>query len=84
MHLFRPRNVTSAVSKILGTPVNDLFRLENIDVATYVVLAGAAVLTAKTEGTQPDKMSVDESSGDQEGSNERASARFQGAGHSSV
>jgi Phage integrase family len=68
----------------LGHPVNDLFRLRNIEFAAYVVLAGAVALTVKTDGTQPDKMSVDESSGDQEGSNERASAGFQGDGHSSV
>jgi site-specific recombinase XerD len=68
----------------LGHPVNDLFRLGNIDVATYIVLAGTAALTVKTEGTQPDKMLVDEGSGDQEVSNDRASTRFQGDGHSSV
>ena len=32
----------------LGHPVNDLFRLGDIDGATYVVLAGTAVLTVKT------------------------------------
>jgi hypothetical protein len=64
--------------------VNDLFRLGNIDVATYIVLAGTAALTVKTEGTQPDKMLVDEGSRDQEVSNDRASTRFQGDGHSSV
>ena len=68
----------------LGHPVNDLFRLGNIGTATYVVLAGAAVLTVKTEGAQPAKMSVDEGSGDQEGSDQRARAGFQGNGHSSV
>jgi len=68
----------------LGHPVNDLFRLGNIDAATYVVLAGRAVLTVKPEGAQPDKMSVDEGSGDQERSDERASARFEGNGHPSV
>jgi len=68
----------------LGHPVNDLFRLGNIDAATYVVLAGTAVLTVKPEGAQPDKMSDDEGSGDQEGSDEGASAGFHGDGHPSV
>jgi len=68
----------------LGHPVNDLFRLGNTDAATYVVLAGTAVLTVKPEGAQPDKMSDDEGSGDQEGSDEGASARFHGDGHPSV
>jgi hypothetical protein len=68
----------------LGHPVNDLFRLGNTDIATYVVLAGTAVLTVRPEDAPPDRMSVDESSGDQEGSNERASTRFQGDGHSAV
>jgi hypothetical protein len=48
------------------------------------VVEGTTALTVKTEGTPPDKMSVDEGSGDQEGSNDRASTRFQGDGHSSV
>ena len=68
----------------LGHPVNDLFRLGHVDVAAYIVLAGTAALTVKTEFTQPDKMSVDEGSGDQEGSDERAGARFQGDGHFAV
>jgi hypothetical protein len=68
----------------LGHPVNDLFRLGNIDVASSRVVAGTAALTAKTEGTQPVKMAVDEGSGDQEGSDERASIRLQGDGHLSV
>ena len=68
----------------LGHPVNDPFRLGNIDAATYVVLAGTAVLTVKPEGAQPDKMSDDEGSGDQEGSDEGASAGFHGDGHPSV
>lgn len=68
----------------LGHPVNDLFRLGNIDEAAYVVLAGTAVLTVKAEGAQPDKMSDDESGGDQEASDERARTRFQGDGHASV
>ena len=33
----------------LGHPVNDLFRLGDIDGATYVVLAGTAVLTVKPQ-----------------------------------
>src|SRR5450631_388380 len=68
----------------LGHPVNDLFRLGNTDIATYVVLAGTAALTVRAEDAPPDRMSVDESSGDQEGSNERASTRFQGDGYSAV
>jgi len=68
----------------LGHPVNDLFRLGNVDVAASRVLAGTAALTARTEGTQPDRMAVDEGSGHQEGSDERASIRFQGDGHLSV
>jgi integrase len=68
----------------LGRPVNDLFRLGNIDGAEYVVLAGSAALTVRTEGVQPDKMSDDESSGDQEGSDEGTSAGFHGDGHPSV
>jgi Phage integrase family len=68
----------------LGHPVNDLFRLGNTDVAAYVMFAGTTVLTVRAEDAQRDKMSVDECSGDQEGSAERASSRFQGDGHSSV
>jgi len=68
----------------LGHPVNDLFRLGNIDAATYVVLAGTAVLKVKPESAQPDKMSDDEGSGNQEGSDEGASAGFHGDGHPSV
>jgi hypothetical protein len=68
----------------LGHPVNDLFRLGNVDAAACVVLAGAAALAVKTEARQPVKMSVDEGIGDQEGSDARAGTRFQGNGHSSV
>ena len=68
----------------LGHPVNDLFRLGNIGGATYVVLAGTAALTVRTEGAPPDKMSDDESGGDQEGADEGASARFHGDRHPSV
>ena len=68
----------------LGHPVNDLFRLGNVDTATYVVLAGGAALTVRAEGAQPVKMSDDESGGDQERSDERASTGFYGNGHPSV
>jgi site-specific recombinase XerD len=68
----------------LGHPVNDLFRLGNIGGAGYVVLAGTSVLTVRAEGAQPDKMSDDESAGDQEGADERASARFHRDEHASV
>jgi hypothetical protein len=67
-----------------GHPVNDLFRLENLDGAAYVVLAGRATLNVRTEGARPDKMSDDESSGDQERSDEGTSAGFHGDGHPSV
>ena len=46
--------------------------------------AGNDALTEKTDGTQADRMSVDERNGDQEGSEERAGTRFQRNGHSSV
>ena len=69
----------------LGHPVNDLFKLGNMDVCCVVKSwRGTAALTEKTEGTQPDRMTVDERSGDQEGSEERAGTRFQRDGHSSV
>jgi site-specific recombinase XerD len=68
----------------LGHPVNDLFRLGNIDAATYVVLAGTAVLRVKPESEQPDKRSDDEFSGNQEGSDGGASAGFHRDGHPSV
>jgi site-specific recombinase XerD len=69
----------------LGHPVNDLFKLGNMDVCCVVKSwRGTTALTEKIEGTQPDRMSVDERSGDQEGSEERAGTRFQRNGHSSV
>jgi site-specific recombinase XerD len=69
----------------LGHPVNDLFKLGNMDVCCVVKSwRGTTVLTEKTEGTQPDRMSVDERSGDQEGSEERAGTTFQRNGYSSV
>ena len=69
----------------LGHPVNDLFKLGNMDVCCVVKSwQGTTALTEKIKGTQPDRMSVDERSGDQEGSEERAGTRFQRNGHSSV
>ena len=68
----------------LGHPVNDLFRLGNTDAPTYVVLAGTAVLRVKPESAQPDKMSDDEGSGDQEGSGVGASVGFHRDGHPPV
>jgi site-specific recombinase XerD len=68
----------------LGHPVNDLFRLGNIGAAKYVVLAGTAVLTVKPESARPDKMSADEGSGDQEGSDAGACTRLCRDGHSSL
>ena len=68
----------------LGHLVNDLFRLGNTDAATYVVLAGTAVLRVKPESDQPNKMSDDEGSGNQEGSDWGTSAGFHGDGHPSV
>jgi site-specific recombinase XerD len=68
----------------LGHPVNDLFQLGKIDFAGSIAPEGTAALTVKIEGTQPDKISVDEGSGDQEGSDDRASARFRADGHCSV
>jgi hypothetical protein len=68
----------------IGSRVPESLVLENIDAPTYVVSAGTAVLTVKPESAQPDKMSDDEGSGDQEGSDEGASAGFHGDGHPSV
>ena len=70
--------------RMLRLLVNDLFRLGNADGAAYVVLAGRADLTVSTWGVQPDKMSNDESSGDQEGADEGTSAGFHGDGHPSL
>jgi integrase len=69
----------------LGQPVNDLFQLGNIAVAVQVSFCREPeALPAKTRGGQLDKISVDESSGDQKGSDERAGTSFQGNGHASV
>jgi site-specific recombinase XerD len=69
----------------LGHPVNDLFQLGNIAVAVQASLCSEPeVLTPKTQCGQLDKISVDESSGAQKGSNERAGTRFQADGHASV
>jgi site-specific recombinase XerD len=69
----------------LGHPVNDLFQLGNIAVAVQASFCREPeVLTAKTRCGQPDKIAVDESSGAQKGSDERAGTRFQGDGYASV
>jgi hypothetical protein len=69
----------------LGHPVNDLFQLVNIALAVQASFWNEAeVLTAKTRCGQPDKISVNESGGDQEGSDERAGTSFQRDGHASV
>jgi integrase len=69
----------------LGHPVNDLFRLGNVAVAVQVSLwhEPEGQIT-KTRCGQLDKISVDESSGRQEGSDERAGTRCRGNGHASV
>jgi site-specific recombinase XerD len=68
-----------------GHPVNDLFRLGNITVAMPVSCCPETeVLNGKTNGRQLDTMSVNESSGDQERSDESAGTSFRGNGHASV
>jgi site-specific recombinase XerD len=66
----------------LGHPVNDLFRLGNIAVAVQVSLWHET--EAATNCRQPDKIFVNESSGHQESSDERAGTSIQGNGHASV
>ena len=57
----------------LGHPVNDLFRLRNIAVAVQASFwCESDGLTTKTGRTQLDKISINEGSGDQEGSDKRA------------
>jgi integrase len=69
----------------LGHPVNDLFKLGNIAVAVQASFCREPeVLTAKTRCGQPDKISGDERSGVQKGSDARAGTRFQGDGSASV
>ena len=69
----------------LGHPVNDLFRLGNVTVATQVSCCPETeVLNGKANCRQLDTMSVNESSGDQEGSDESAGTSFRGNGHASV
>ena len=69
----------------LGHPANDLFRLGNITVATQVSCCyETEVLNGKANGRQPDTMSLNESSSDQEGSVEGAGTSFRGNGHASV
>jgi site-specific recombinase XerD len=68
----------------LGHPVNDLFRLANVGGATCLVLARTLAPSVRTVAAQPDKMSDDESAGDQEGSDERAGTGFQGDGHAAL
>ena len=69
----------------LGHSMNDLFQLGDIAVAAQ------ARFWCRTDGlttipgcAQLDKISVNESSGDQEGSDKRAGTRFQGNGHASL
>jgi len=69
----------------LGHQVNDLFQLGNIAHAAQESFGPETEATAaKTNNRQLDKISVNESSGDQEGSDERAGTSFQGNGHASV
>ena len=68
----------------LGHPVNDRFQLGDIAVAAQASLWCETDLTTKTGRTQPDKISVHESSGDQEGSGKRERTSIQGNGHASV
>ena len=69
----------------LGHPVNDLFQLGNIAVAAQVNFCRETeATTAKTNCRQLDKISVNESSGDQERSDERTGTSMQGNGHASV
>lgn len=64
--------------------MNDLFRLANIGGATYLVLAGTSAPSVRTVAVQPDKMSDDESGGNQKGSDERAGTSFQRDGHAAL
>jgi len=69
----------------LGHPVNDRFHLGNIAVATQPSLwCETDGLATKTGRTQLDKMSINESRGDQEGPDKRAGTSVQGNGHASV
>jgi site-specific recombinase XerD len=69
----------------LGHPVNDLFQLGSIAVAVQASFCcEPEVLAAKTRCGQPDKISLDESSRVQKGSDARAGTRFQGDGYASV
>jgi site-specific recombinase XerD len=69
----------------LGHPVNDLFQLGSIAVAVQASFCcEPKVLAAKTRCGQPDKISLDESSRVQKGSDARAGTRFQGDGYASV
>jgi len=69
----------------LGHPVNDLFHLGNIALAVQASFwHEPEVLTVKTRCGQLDKISVDESGGDQEGSDERAGTSFPTDGHATV
>lgn len=68
----------------LWHPVNDLFHLGDIAVAAQTSFWRDTDLTTRTGCTQLDKISINESSGDQEGSDERAGTSFQGDGHAPV
>jgi site-specific recombinase XerD len=68
----------------LGHPVNDLFQLGNIAVAVQASFSREPEVLTKTRCGQVDKISVEESSGAQKGSDERAGTSFQGNGYASV
>jgi site-specific recombinase XerD len=69
----------------LGHPVNDLFHLGNIAVATQASLwCETDGLTTETGRPQLDKISINESRCDQEGSDKRAGTSFRGNGHASM
>jgi site-specific recombinase XerD len=69
----------------LGHPVNDLFQLGDVTVSAQASSwCETDGLATKTGRTQLDKMSINESRGDQEGSDKREGTSFQGNGHASV
>jgi len=69
----------------LGHPVNDLFQLGSIARAAEVSFGSETEATAENANNgQLDKISVNESSGDQERTDERAGTSIQGNGHVSV
>jgi hypothetical protein len=69
----------------LGHPVNDLFRLGDITVAKQLSCwPETEAVNGPTNCRQLDTMSVNESSGDQERSDESAGTSVRGNGHASV